>query len=97
MSMKENNNNQQESDRDFSGIINKIKNYLLEYYEPVQDAKDADFHYSTNELWEQLLKIFPNELILRPEMVAQWLHIGGFTFYDFGEMRLEWILKRKAN
>ncbi len=81
---------------DFSGILNKIKNHLLEYYEPVQNPKDAEFHYTTNEIWQQLLKIFPNEIILRPDMVANWLHLGGFTFYDFGEMRLEWLVKSKA-
>lgn len=80
---------------DFSGIMNKLKLYLLEYYEPVQDPREAEFHYSTDEVWKQLLKILPNELILRPEMIAQWLHFGGFTFYDFGEMRFEWLMKRK--
>jgi len=86
----------EDNEFDFSGILNKLKNYLLEYYVPVQDPKDSEFHYTTEEIWQQLLKIFPNELILRPEMVAQWLHFGGFTFYDFGELRLEWLMKASS-
>jgi hypothetical protein len=78
---------------DFSGILNKLKNYLLEYYEPVQDARDADVHYTTDELWAQLYKIIPTQH-LTTELVAQWMHLGGFTFADFGEMRFEWIMKK---
>lgn len=75
-------------------LLEKLKNYLFLYYEPVQDAKDAEFHYTTAEIREHLLNIYPNEFDLSAELVATWLHEGGFTFCDFGEMRLEWILKK---
>jgi hypothetical protein len=91
----EDENPKHDKEDDYSGILNKLKLYLLEYYEPVQNPRDADFHYSTDEIWKQLLKLFPNEVILRPEMIAQWLHFGGFTFYDFGELRFEWLMKRR--
>jgi hypothetical protein len=83
-----------EDREEFYGLLNKIKNYLLDYYTPVQDPKDAEFHLSTSELHQQLLKIFPNELILTADLVASWMHAGGFTFYDFGEMKFEWLVKR---
>lgn len=86
-----------ENEQDFSGILNKMKNYLLEYYEPVQHPGKAEFHYTTTEIWQQLIKVFPNESILTPDMVAQWMHLGGFNFFDFGEMRLEWLMKSKHN
>jgi hypothetical protein len=84
-----------DNDEDFSGIINKMKDYLLENYEPVQDPRDADFHFSTREIYMQLLKLCPNEYILKEETVANWLHLGGFTFHDYGELRLDWMVKKR--
>jgi hypothetical protein len=86
---------EESKENDFSGIINKLKNYLLEYYEPVQNAKDADFTYSTDEIYAQLQRIVPNELMYTRADVALWLHNAGFTFADFGEMRFEWLMKKK--
>lgn len=77
------------------GLLNKLRNYLLMYYEPVNDPREAEFHYSTSELHRQLLTIYPNEAILTGDLVASWLHSGGFTFYDFGEMKFEWLMKKK--
>lgn len=79
---------------DFTGIINKLKNFLFDYYEPVQDPSSAEFHYSTRDIWRQLLRIYPNEAFLTEDMVALWLHEGGFTFSDYGEMQLDWMLKK---
>lgn len=83
--------------KDFSGIIEKLKNYLLAYYEPVHEMRNADFHYTTIEIYKQLQRIVPNELIYSAADVALWLHNGGFTWDDFGEMRFEWLLKRKKD
>lgn len=79
---------------DFSGVLNKLKNHLYEYYEPVIDARDAEIHLTTTELFTQLYKLIPCQG-LTPDLVANWMHLGGFNFYDFGEMRLEWIMKKK--
>lgn len=76
------------------GLLEKIKNYLLLYYVPVQDASAAEFHYTTAELHKQMLNIYPNEFILTADLVASWMHGAGFTFYDYGEMRFEWMLKK---
>lgn len=80
---------------DFSGVLNKLKNYLFEYYEPVQDPRKAEMHFSTNELYRQLFNLIPCEG-LTPDLVANWMHLGGFSFADYGDMRLEWMMKRKA-
>ncbi len=83
-----------DNDQDVSGLLNKLKLYLMNYYEPVQDPKDAELHFSTNDVWLQLLKLYPNEIILTRELVAVWLHNAGFTFYDYGEMRFEWMMRK---
>lgn len=75
------------------GLLNKIKQFLFQYYLPIHDAKEADFHFTTSEVYLQLLKLYPSE-DLTQDLVAQWLHEGGFTFYDFGEMKLEWLFKK---
>lgn len=83
-----------DNEEDFSGILNKLKNYLLEYYVPVRNPAEAEFSFTTQELTQQLLTLFPREDILTPDLVANWLHLGGFTWYDYGEMRLEWMMKK---
>ena len=83
----------EEKENDFSVLINKLKNYLVEYYEPVHLPKDADFTYTTDEIYAQLQRIVPNEAMYTRADVALWLHNAGFTFADFGEMRLEWLIK----
>ena len=77
------------------GLILKLKNYLYQYYEPATSPEQAAFHYTTKEVWRQLLRIYPNEALLTEEMVATWLHTGGFSFFDFGNMRFEWLINRK--
>lgn len=74
-------------------ILDNLKNFLYQYYKPVHDPTKADIHLSTDEIYWQLFQVVNSEALTR-EMVAQWLNAGGFTFYDYGEMRLEWMLKK---
>lgn len=76
------------------GLLTKIKNFLLQYYEPTDNIREASFHYTTSEITQHLYKVYPNELLFGQSDVAAWLHAGGFTFYDFGDMRFEWLIKR---
>ena len=85
----------EEPRKDFSGLVEKIKSYLLAYYEPVYDMRDAEFHLTTEEIYRQLQRILCNELIYSASDVALWLHNAGFTFADFGEMRFEWLLRKR--
>ena len=78
---------------DYSGLINKLQNYLKEYYVPVHDAKEADFHYTTNEIFQQLQKLLPSPFYT-VDMVANWLHNAGFVWEDYGQMRFEWMMKK---
>lgn len=81
-------------DNEAAGLLYKIKQYLLQYYEPVVSIREAQFHFSTEEIYHQLLRIYPAPEMFSAADVAVWLHSGGFTFFDFGEMRFEWLLKR---
>ncbi len=76
------------------GLINKLKQVLYNYYAPESDPTKADLHLSTNEIWQQMLKIYPNELFLTRELISIWLHTGGYTFYDFGDLKFEWLLRK---
>lgn len=75
-------------------LLEKLKNYLFYYYAPVQDPKEAEFHFTTAEVHSHMLNIYPNKFELSAELVATWLNSGGFTFCDMGEMRFEWIMKK---
>lgn len=78
---------------DYSGLINKLKNFLTQCYEPVSHPKDADLHFTTSEIYQQLQKLLPSTFYSQ-DMVANWLHMAGFTFADYGNMKFEWIMKK---
>jgi selenocysteine lyase/cysteine desulfurase len=81
------------STTDATGLIEKVKNMLRQHYEPVHSPKDATLHYSTNEIYEQLQKLIPS-LNYSSEDVAVWLHQAGFTFYDYGVLQFEWMMRK---
>ena len=83
-----------DTNEDISGLLAKVKNYLVQYYEPAYEIREADFHYTTDEIYWQLQKIARNELLFSSADVSAWLHNAGFTFADFGEMRFEWMMKK---
>ncbi len=75
------------------GLLNKLKLYLKQYYEPVYEPQLATLQFTTTEIYEQLQKLFPiGDYSI--EDVAVWLHEAGFTFFDFGEMCFEWVMKK---
>lgn len=78
---------------DSSGLIQKIKHLLIQEYSPAQHVRDADFHYTTMEMYQKLQELFPSDQYGADD-VAVWLHDAGFTFKDFGDLRFEWLMKR---
>jgi hypothetical protein len=88
----------EEPRKDFSGIIEKVKNYLKEYYVPAYDpGGQGVLHYTTGEIYAQLQRLVPGADLYTTTDVALWLHDAGFTFYDYGEMKFEWMLKKVVN
>lgn len=88
-------NNEGEFDDKPSGpdpLIEKIKNFILMHYEPVQDPSQADTYMSTDELMTSILRIYPTQNFTADQL-ALWLHEKGFTFFDAGKMRFEWLFK----
>ena len=80
----------------FTFTTNTIKDYLLTHYFPTIDIVDAEFHLTTNEVYEKLLTVFPFPNLFSLDTIAEWLHERGFTFADFGDMRFEWLFKRTS-
>lgn len=76
-------------------IFEQIKDYLFKYYSPAESLADAEFHYTTHELWHQLMSIFPDYENFPVHLVATWMNEGGFIFADFGELKFEWLLKKR--
>lgn len=73
-------------------LSEKLKNFLKLNYEPVQDATHATLRLTTTEIYANLNRIYP-DLPFSLQDLAQWLHQCGFTFWDAGNMRFEWLLK----
>lgn len=71
----------------------KIKEFLLQYYQPVKDPAHAELHFSSQSIYEQLQLLYPSANYSVTD-VAAWMNAGGFYFFDFGEMRFEWLMKR---
>lgn len=84
-----------EQDPEVLAMLESLRDYLRNYYAPVFDPAEAEFHFTTRQVWEQLLNIYPNEIILTPALVSTWLSALNFQFYDYGEMKLEWMMKRR--
>lgn len=85
---------EREINAEVKGLLNKLKNYIFDRYTPVYDPKEAEVHMSTQEVYDQLYKILPNGALFSPSDVAGWLHSGGFTFFDYGTMKFEWMMKK---
>lgn len=71
-----------------------IKDHLQSYYMPVDDYVQADLKLSTTELYEKLMQAFPTDGFA-PSMLFSWLMELGFSYIDAGEMKIEWLLKKR--
>ena len=80
---------------EMQALLAKIRDHLYQYYQPALSPKNSEFHFTTKEVRQQLLQVFPNQLVVTDELVATWLSAGGFQMYDFGNMRFEWLFNRK--
>lgn len=89
------NSNEPKPENKSLDFLNSIRNYFQENYESVKDPILAEFHFTTMEVYDKIQRLFPDKSIFTPADVALWLHTAGFTFYDFGQIRLEWLLKSK--
>lgn len=76
------------------GILLKLKNTFFAYYLPVYSPRDADFHYTTAMLYQKCLLLVPNSLLYSESDLVLWLHEAGFTWFDYGELNFEWMLKK---
>lgn len=78
-------------------LLTKMKQYILQQYEPVQNAGDADMTMTTEEIYQAIMNVYCNELLFTRTDLTNWLHAQGFTFYDAGRMQFEWLLKNASN
>ena len=83
-----------EQRRQILEFTDKVKNFLYQYYLPVSNPKDAELHFTTSQIFEQCQELFPS-LSYSPTEVTLWLNAGGYTFFDYGEFKFEWLFKKK--
>ena len=77
------------------GLLEKIKNFLLQNYQPVHHQTSSTILLSTREIYENLQHLYPS-LGYAPDNVAQWLHEAGFTFTEISDLRFEWMLQKAS-
>jgi hypothetical protein len=76
-----------------NGLLEKLKNYLLQNYLPVQQHSPGTFTKTTGEIYFSLQAIYPAGNYTQAE-VAELLHNAGFTFIDTtGNLKFEWLLE----
>lgn len=73
------------------GLTEKIKKFIKLNYLPTQDAAQATMRLTTTEIYANIQRIYPGIPFTQMEL-SQFLHELGFTFWDAGGMRLEWLL-----
>lgn len=76
------------------GLLEKIKNFLLQCYSPVATLQDATILMSTMEIYHAVQRLYPSDSY-SAEIIAQWLHEGGYHFTDTGKLQFEWMLKQE--
>jgi len=76
------------------GLLEKIKNFLLQCYSPVAKLQDATILMSTMEIYHAVQRIYPSDSY-SAETIAQWLHEGCYHFTDTGKLQFEWMLKQE--
>lgn len=75
-------------------LLEMIRQHIIKTYKPVEDYGDADVHLTTHEIYEQLQSFYPG--LYTQAIIAGWLQEAGFKFYDGGNLKLEWMLKKVA-
>lgn len=78
---------------DFTEVFIEIEDYLKSNYLPVRDPKEAEMHFTTREIWEKLLVLFPHSAFTQEIVIKIFIRLG-YKFYDYGEMRFEWMMKK---
>lgn len=78
-------------------LLERMKNYILERYEPTSVPGEATDVMSTSEIYEAIGSLYRNEVIFTKNDLAAWMHQQGFSFIDVGKMRFEWLLKANKN
>lgn len=73
-------------------LLEKIKNTIWDSYEPVQEYGPTVIMLSTQEIYNQMQRLYPGGPFGMDD-VAKWMNEKGFKFVDMGHMNWEWILK----
>lgn len=73
-------------------LLEHIKNYLYQNYEPAATVAEASIMMSTKEVYEAIYRLYPSKNF-DVEMISNWLQDGGFKFADMGNLRFEWLLR----
>lgn len=73
-------------------LLERVKNTFLAEYFPLHNWCTGAIFMSTQDIYEKLQRIYPTDSYT-PGDIATWLHHAGYTFFNAGEMRFEWMLK----
>ena len=79
------------SDDTATKAIDAIKQFIKTTYKPGLHPLNAQFHLTTQEVYERLQIPYPGDFFA-PADVALWLHELGYKLYDFGTMNNEWLI-----
>ena len=73
-------------------VVAMLQNYLYQHYQAVQVYSEGTIMLSTREVYDALQRVAHSEAIT-PELVAAWLHEGGYKLVDLGQLRLQWLME----
>ncbi len=73
-------------------MLMRIQQFISTNYLPVAKRIDAEITLSTDEIYNSLQRFYPCLSFSKADLV-NWLHEKGFTFFDAGQMRFEWMFK----
>lgn len=75
-------------------LVEEVKKFINETYEPVSHPLEATVHFTTLEIYRKLQLTFPG-YYYKPVDISLWLMEAGFKIANFGEFKPEWLFKER--
>lgn len=77
-------------------LIDHLKQYILSVYRPAATPMESCKRMSTEEIFNAFSRIYHNEFVFSKNDMAKWLRSEGFTVWDAGDLRFEWLLRSRS-
>lgn len=76
-------------------LLGKVRQLVMDNYKAVYSLTENPTLMTTEQIYLGLQKVYPAEY--SPAMLAVWLEDWGFRMINTGDMKFEWMMKKKPH